>query len=550
MRYRLIIFFLPFVALTSCNRLGHGGKSQPASATEPTVSRNDAITVAQAKEEYAYMQGCIEYSIGNYEESRVAFLDVIKLDDKSAATYYMLADIYRRQGDLATAITYAESAVKFGLENEWYHIRLGELYLQRGRNDEAIAQYTAACAIDPGNTDMLLKLGEAQMKVGKYADALVTYNKVESKEGLSDTLCNARIKVFEATHDTIAEEKELLSLVNAFPYELDNVVRVSDFYTAHHMPYKAKDWLESQSKLHPESVLLKLKYADVLFTVDPQKSFFVLHDAFRMPGETKEKAAILDDWYGLSDPDRPLIHWKANEVDSLCSMLREADPENAYAWKVSGDFYQKTGALKDARKMYAKAVELDGNLYDTWINLLKINDAANDDVQQEKDCKFFIDLYPAQPEGYYYLGMLQSKKNDFAHAVTNLQAAKDFSESKPAISRQVNVPLADAYRGKGDDAKADAFSESVIATDSTTTELMLNYSASLVKRQLKLDDAQKLLMKCLSINANDAAALELMGDVSSRKGNRNDAEMYWKKAKAAGSHSSTLDKKIATGSLE
>ncbi|HTL82174.1 MAG TPA: tetratricopeptide repeat protein [Bacteroidia bacterium] len=536
------------LACSSCKSLGHGGNGKHAN--DNTVSRNDAMSVQQAKEEYLFVQGCIERSLGNIPEAEAQFQQILASDPTNAAANYEMAGLYRSQNDLPNALRFAQEAVKNNATNEWYFIREAEILELLGRRDESIAAYNSACSLDKQNTDLLFRLANEQVTAKKYPDALSTFSKIESIEGLSDTLCNSRLNVYSQTGDITMQGKTYRDLIAAFPDEKENYYRYAEFSRESGMIDSAMKTYSTISIKYPDDPRAWLGIANVEQTKDHVDAFKTARIAFNYHGEVPEKVILLKTWYPVSDSSAALSSAQQTEADTLCAILRRVDPEDALSYSVSGDYLYRQKKFKDARAMYAQAVVLDGNSYDTWKKILALNQLLNDDAQQEKDCNSLIDLYPAQPDAYYYLGILQLKKNDFSHSAANLQMAKDNSISNVSFSSMIDMQLVAAYRGKGDDAKADAVCEESIAGDSTNYAMMITYASSLEKRKIKLEEAQALTTKYLKMYPDNAAALELMGDILFRLGNKNDALLYWQKAKAAGVSDPTLDKKIATGSID
>jgi tetratricopeptide (TPR) repeat protein len=85
--------------------------------------------------------------------------------DTDTRTLIALADAAYRQGEWdAAARTYAQLADVFPKEAE-YRFRLANIHVYQGRLDEAVVQYRAALALDPGHTGAWHNLGFTQLRL-------------------------------------------------------------------------------------------------------------------------------------------------------------------------------------------------------------------------------------------------------------------------------------------------------------------------------------------------------------------------------------------------
>ncbi|HEU4717494.1 MAG TPA: tetratricopeptide repeat protein [Bacteroidia bacterium] len=546
--------------------------------------RDDAITANKADEQSVFIQGCIEKSLGNYSKALGEFQEVLNMNPDNAAANYEVAGMYWQLNQADRALKYAQKATQLNPDNQWYKFRYAELLQVNGKDDEATKIFQDMSDADPGNVDLLYRYAASLTKAKKYDDALKTYDRIEAIQGISDTLTRCRITIYHEQKDIASEEKALVKLVDAFPEEMDYYIRLSDFYTLNGMPAKAAEIFRKMTVVFPYDVTPHLKLADYYYSQKQyDKAFAEAEHGFEEPDDLNEKIDLFNKWYPLADSAPALTPARQKEADSLCRVLRRIHPDEAGVYVLYGNLLYKNGKFKDAREQYHKATSINPDMYEPWKRIMMINDQLKDNATQEKDCKDILELFPAQPDAYFYLGMIQYGNKQYSQAADNISAGVDYLFDDPQKEMKMDLVLIDAYRHCDKDDKADDLTEKILAKDTANYALMASYSASLLDRGMKLYNAEKMMLKvvahdpsaantetlawlefklsdyaaaktwmsvALTKDPNNARMNERMGDIQYRLGNADDAMKYWKKAKEKGGSNPDLDKKISTGKLQ
>jgi tetratricopeptide (TPR) repeat protein len=437
---------------------------------------------------------------------------------------------------------------------------------------------------EPENVDLLFRYAASLRKAGKSGDALKAYERVEKLEGLSDTLANSRIAVYREIGDAAGEEATLMALLKAFPGETKNYTRLGEFYATHSQPEKAAQVYQQMAEKFPYLVTPHLELAKHYKALgQTDKAFASAVRGFSSRENLEEKMALLYEWYPAAETAPALSPAARKEADSLSRILRRVHPDKAEPYIASGDYFYKEGRIKEARDQYHLATAIAQEQYAPWKRLLEINDKLKDNATQEKDCKAAMELFPTQPEAYYYLGMIQLAKKDYRNAINNLESARDYMYDAPK-ELQVKAALVDAYRKTDDNLKADQYAEDVIEKDSSNLKLIADYCASLSERRIKLYNAEQMMLSVVAKEPGNASYLEIlgwieyrmndykaakpymeqalakdpgnarmnerMGDIYFRLGQTEEALAHWKKAKEKGGTNPALERKISSKSMQ
>jgi tetratricopeptide (TPR) repeat protein len=551
----------------------------------PTGQRNDPITEKKAIEEATFIDGCIYKLIDNKRAALGEFQEVLNMNPENDAANYEVAGLYHELGQSDRALKYAAEAVRLDPTNTWYKFRYAEILQATHKDAEAIAIYKDLIAADPDNADLKYRLADCQTKAEQYDAALATYSEIEKIIGNSDTLARCRIRMYEAKKDEAGVESTLKGLTASFPNNEKYFYELAKYYEEHAQQDKANGIYRSMAVKFPYSATPHLKLAEIHKVAgqeaEAQKEAMA---AFNIPEELDAKIEYLSKWYPIGDTAAALSAAKKKESDSLCSALRRTHKDDARSFTVSGDYLLKGGKSKEARAQYRKAIELSKESYAPWKQLLRLNAENKDDVQQEKDCKEVLELFPTQPDPYFYLGEIQFRRKKYDEAQNNLQTAMDYNLDNPGMDHEIRIMMIDIYRAKGENREADALVERMMKAEPQNMKWKAQLAQSLLDQNKEFYRAEQMMLevvekepnnaeylallgwiefsmgdykmadeymsKALAITPNNAKMNERKGDIQFRLKNTDEAVKYWNKAKANGGSSPELEEKIRTRTLK
>ncbi|HTF04768.1 MAG TPA: tetratricopeptide repeat protein [Bacteroidia bacterium] len=574
-------------ATTNTNNSNPPNSNQSSAEYEapPSGQRNDPISEKKALEEATFVDGCIYKLIDNKRAALGEFQECLNMNPENDAANYEVAGLYHALGQSDRGLKYAAEAVRLDPSNIWYKFRYAEILQAVHRDDEAITIYKDMIAADPTNIDFRYRLADSQRKAERFDDALATYSEIEKMDGNSDTLGKCRIHVYEQKKDDAGIERTMNGLVASFPSNEAYYYDLAGFYESHEQQDKANELYRKMAAKFPFSATPHLKLAEVYKSKGQETEAFKEAVAgFTIPEQLDNKIAYLGKWYPIGDTAAVLSPAKKKEADSLCRVLRRTHKDDPKSFTVSGDYLMKDNRMKEARVQYRKAIEMSKEFYMPWKQLLKINAETKDDVQQEKDCKEVLELFPTQPHAYFYLGSIQFRKKKYAEALLNLQTATDYNFDEPAMDREIRLMMIECYRSLGDHASADKIVEKMIKMEPNNLSLQADLATSLVNQGKEFYRAEQMMLKvvekeptnadylatlawiefnmadykladewmrkALAIAPNNAKMNERMGDIQFRLKNTDEAVKYWNKAKSLGGGNPDLDEKIKNRALK
>jgi len=120
-----------------------------------------AVTLDPYASNAHYPYGEFLYQQGRWQDAQTQFVAAVR-DDPVPEAYDGLGDIYQRWSQLAQAEQSFRLAVKYNPFDSHAHFALGAIDAAKGRNAEAMREYTAGLETDPTNADALSALHKLQ----------------------------------------------------------------------------------------------------------------------------------------------------------------------------------------------------------------------------------------------------------------------------------------------------------------------------------------------------------------------------------------------------
>lgn len=104
-------------------------------------------------------RGLICWKMGKIVQAKKDFLESISLDDGNGDPYFNIGLIYFDECDYRTALRYLSRAVDINPADSQFLTELGHLYLEMGREDEAMQLFQRAFKSDPNDPQVDFHLG-------------------------------------------------------------------------------------------------------------------------------------------------------------------------------------------------------------------------------------------------------------------------------------------------------------------------------------------------------------------------------------------------------
>jgi len=519
-----------------------------------------------------------EALIGNVKGALEMFRRYVSRYPLDPVGCFELARLEASQKNIDEAIRLAREATKLDPENTWYSLFLAELYQSTTHPQDAIPIYEKVAAKYPENLDYMYQLAALYLQIEKYPDAIKIYDQIEEKAGVSEEIIIQKEKIYLHLNDLKGAEKELQTLITAYPDESRYHSILAEFYMSNNMPEKALEVYKKIAGIDPDNAYIHMSMADYYRkSGNKDKAFEELKLGFANPNlDVDTKVSILLSFYTVNQIYNDL----KDQAFTLSKILIETHPKDPKVFSIYGDLLLQDKKFPESREAFIKALTLDSTRYVIWEQVLRL-DLQQGDFEHLVSCGHrTMELFPEQPLPFLFTGLasLQLKQNEDALKTLNtglklvvdndellaqfymyqgdaLHALKKESEAYDAYEKSLKLNYENAYvlnnyayylSLKGVElVKAAKMAKKAVSLDPESASFQDTYGWVLFM-QGKYDEAGEWILKAVNNKEGPSAeVLEHYGDVLYKLNDPMLALEYWQKAKQKGKASDLLEKKIA-----
>jgi len=535
--------------------------------------------------EKLFIEANREKILGNVDEAITRYLEVLQKDNANAATNYELARLYKKQNAYDKAISRAEKAVELEASNLLYN-ELYATFLEKEGNFKKAADLYANLVEDyPEKQQLYFDWAYFLSKSGKVEQAIKVYNSLEKRTGIKEAISMRKYALYMRSGKEKKASQEIELLIEAYPNEVEYIIRLANFYASASDLEKAKALYQKALEIDPTNPTANMAMVEFfLQSGDTSRYLNALVNTFENPHQdlsTKVKT-LQSLSKQLEKGTMSLAH--LGKVIEISQQLNEIHPDQPEGNLILGNLFYLQKNYSQAITNYTIAIRVIKNELPLWQNLLESFHLTNQQKKLQEYSEQFIELYPSQATSYYYLGIAYYQKGLYEKSIKELNQAVGIAVADQQIQAKALAYLAKNYEGLGNIEKADKTYNEAILMQPNDLEITHTYAYSLAKRGTDLAKAQDLIQailvkdptnakytttkgfifykqnkytlaeqeisKALSLGGTEQAeTLERYGDVQFKLGKETEALTYWQKALDKGAVSSLLQRKISTKQL-
>lgn len=512
----------------------------------------------------------------NYSKAGESFNKILTIDPNNAAVHYEIANLNYRQNKLEEAEASIKKSVALDANNLWYWKLLAELYKRKGNMEGLVTVFTQMIRLSPENDAYYFDKSNAYLLMGKTEEALKGYELLEQKFGPSKALTQARQRITLGTGKT-ATKQEVDKILAEGQDDVKGLLEMSESLMEKGQHETALPLLLKAKTVAPEDYEVDLALADYYRnSKNSTAAGQSLRTAFAnsgMPAERKIKIVMMLAGGAARNKAR------MQEAGELAKIMVESNPSDPKAQALYGDVLYQQGNLSAALEQYQSVLKKTEDLYAVWEQVLNIQTSLGLYKEAVKTGDAALGIYPNQAIIYYYTAFALHRDNQNAAAMSNIKTAlqldgenKDlqalilglqgeilideqkFSEANTAFDKAValaptNYLLLNNYAfylalRNQHLAKAEALIAKAAAAMPGNPSVADTYALVLLKLE-KYDQAKIWAEQALQNNgAKNGLYLEHYGDILFLKGEKELALVQWQKAKEAGNDAAILNRKI------
>lgn len=512
----------------------------------------------------------------NYSKAGESFNKILTIDPNNAAVHYEIANLNYRQNKLEEAEVSIKKSVALDANNLWYWKLLAELYKRKGNMEGLVTVFTQMIRLSPENDAYYFDKSNAYLLMGKTEEALKGYELLEQKFGPSKALTQARQRITLGTGKT-ATKQEVDKILAEGQDDVKALLEMSESLMEKGQHETALPLLLKAKTVAPEEYEVDLALADYYRnSKNSTAAGQSLRSAFAnsgMPAERKIKIVMM--LAGGAARNKARIQ----EAGELAKIMVESNPSDPRAQALYGDILYQQGNLSAALEQYQSVLKKTEDLYAVWEQVLNIQTSLGLYKEAVKTGDAALGIYPNQAIIYYYTAFALHRDNLNAAALGNIKTALQLDGDNKELQALILGLQGEILIDEQKFSEANTAFDKAVALAPTNYLLLNNYAFYLALRNQNLAKAESLIAKAavampgnpsvadtyalvlLKLEKYDQAKiwaeqalqnngaknglyLEHYGDILFLKGEKELALVQWQKAKEAGNDSGILNRKI------
>ena len=523
------------------------------------------------------IEATTEKIIGNLTVADSLFKQCLKIDPKNAVSHYELSGIYRMQEQSEKAIEYAKKALLNDPINEWYKANLALFYAELNKFKEASKLFEQLVNDHPEKYEYLYSLSDCYFNLNDLKKSIKVLDQLEESIGINEELILYKYQLYLNIKDINNAILEIEKLINHDHLNVRYYGILAELYESIAEKEKAFTLYEKITTIEPENGIVRLSlFQHYLSIQNENKALLSLKNGFSSNEVAVNiKLEIMANI--LMDVNESSVFYDA--IDDLFSIILEKHAADANAHYFYAEFLLRKKELEGALENFKIAANLDGNSYELWNQIILLELDLMHYEELELDSRKAIELFPSHPTFYYFNGVANLQLKNHQKAITSFKNGLNYIIDDNYLLSDFHQYIGDAYHHINEHTFSDEYYEKALTYNANNTYVLNNYSYYLAKREVNIENAEKMILRALTIAPNnknyldtygwilflkadylnaekqlkkaldlsieeDGTILEHYGDVLYHLNKYDKALIYWEKAVESGNDSPTLKEKI------
>ncbi len=513
-----------------------------------------------------------------FEEAFDLFRHCHALDSTNANVLVELGAYHNLMGEKSLGLSYLRKAVQYDPKNYYYNVILAGASKEMSLKQEVVDIYAFLLQTYPDKLDLYYELANAYLDNGELEEALKTFENLEKISGITDMTALNKFRIYTMMDKKEAAFDEVLAIVAKNPGNSRYTLLAGDLYLQDNQPEKALEFYQKTAETdsgNPSLILSMVNYYEK--TGDKQAALEEMSKAVAGTQlEVETKLQLLARYVALLQQSKQDV----KTATPLFQSFVEQHPNNSDVNLLYGEvllLQNDTTAALNRFSAYAKANPQDPTGYEQMLRLA-LPDKLDKIIEITQSA---LQNIPEAPQFYFYLGSAYYQQQKHREALDVFEAGlKNAKFQNPLVESDFYGQIGDLnYFLKNKKAAFENYEKS-LERNPQNLFVLNNYSYYLSLERKELDKAEKMssitvkaeptnptyldtygwilfeqgayvmakiyIEKAVEYSKEEPSAeiFEHHGDILAVTGETDKAVEQWQKAKALGSDSKTLDKKI------
>jgi tetratricopeptide (TPR) repeat protein len=398
----------------------------------------------------AFYESLREKGIENYDKAITALQKCLSLEPNNPVVHFELGKNYLYQKDYKNANGSFEKATQLDPNNRWYWVGLYDVSYATRDYTNAIVVMKKLIEFKKEYKEDLVSL---YMFTQQYDEALSLIDELTETIGKTEMREQFRSQIMTTTKYKGLETDNLLKAIKENPKNEDHYVALIYLYSENNEEEKALEIAKMLEKEIPKSDWAQVSlFKFNIDKKDGKNAASAMHKILQSPKiDRKIKHRVFNEF---------LIFTKSNPT--FAPDLEKAiqffnDDREVKVAKEVGKFYQQKNDWANAVKYYE--LHAKSNPEDIENVLLLFNALAQNNQFEvlAKLAEEKVELYPLQPDFYYYAGLANNQLKKFKKAIEQLESGVDYIVDNKPLEANFYIQLGEAFNGLGDAKKKESY---------------------------------------------------------------------------------------------
>ncbi|GEM55597.1 cytochrome C biosynthesis protein [Flavobacterium branchiophilum NBRC 15030 = ATCC 35035] len=390
-----------------------------------------------------YFESLKQKAIENYDKSILELEKCNQLIPNNSVIYFELGKNYLAQKDYIKALNFFEKATKQDNQNKWYWVGMYDALYALKNYKNAIPIVEKLISFDVIYKEDLTSL---YMETKQFDKALILINELNETIGRTDKRDLYKADILKNSPTQRSDIAHLLQEIKQNPQNEANYLDLIFLYSKNNQDDQAIAISKQLEQAIPGSDWAQVSlFKSYLTNNEGNKAVKAMNIALQSPKiDIKIKHRILNEF---------LIFVKKTPEfypDLAPAVAYLKDDQEVMVTKEVAKFFHKAKEFQKAityYEMYVKENHADD--VSTTLLLFECYAATQQFELLQTKAEQWIDLYPSQPELYYYAGYANNQQKQYKKALILLETGMDFVVANNNLEINFYKQMSDSHNGLG-----------------------------------------------------------------------------------------------------
>ena len=254
---KLVVGALLTAVVASCGTVSKTKVDSRRSVVYPTLDNN-----ASQRFKYFYLEASKQHESGNFSAAFDLLNHCIEINPNAAEVYFARSEYQAALNSYKEAMDDVEKAVELNPTNQAYQEYLAQAYVAMGQTVDAIRVYEQLLNHTKDRDDVLNILIQLYGREKDYDHVLSTLDRLEQLDGSSEEITLSRMRVFSLKGDKKAELRELKSLSEKHPNDMNYHVMMGNWLLQNGRSDEALKEYKLVLEMEPDNLMAQMSMLD------------------------------------------------------------------------------------------------------------------------------------------------------------------------------------------------------------------------------------------------------------------------------------------------